>query len=201
MDHRSTELNISCIIFSNYLCSFCQWIRSSVPSVTWPAPRWRLSRSTSGFATVTSVPSHVTSVTKGRLSKQLPRYHLTNTQVLIILCQALCAMTCKVCLFINLVLKVAKSSLNYFRLPLITYMWNLWRITNKYVYIYIHFFDRFKNQRDLQKHTEVHNEGTVYHCTVEGCDYSCHTFQTMSHHFKRVHEVRQHQHKQLSVAV
>lgn len=50
-------------------------------------------------------------------------------------------------------------------------------------------FYRFKNQRDLQKHTEVHNEGTVYRCTVEGCDYSCHTFQTMSHHFKRVHEV------------
>ncbi|RVE64908.1 hypothetical protein OJAV_G00131040 [Oryzias javanicus] len=48
---------------------------------------------------------------------------------------------------------------------------------------------RFKNQRDLQKHTEVHNEGTVFHCSVEGCDYSCHTFQTMSHHFKRVHEV------------
>uniref|UniRef100_A0A8D3A9X0 Zgc:112083 n=1 Tax=Scophthalmus maximus TaxID=52904 RepID=A0A8D3A9X0_SCOMX len=48
---------------------------------------------------------------------------------------------------------------------------------------------RFKNQRDLQKHSEVHNEGTVYHCTVEGCDYSCHTFQTMSHHFKRAHEV------------
>ncbi|XP_059187264.1 histone H4 transcription factor isoform X1 [Centropristis striata] len=48
---------------------------------------------------------------------------------------------------------------------------------------------RFKNNRDLQKHTEVHNEGTVYHCTVEGCDYSCHTFQTMSYHYKRVHEV------------
>lgn len=48
---------------------------------------------------------------------------------------------------------------------------------------------RFKNQRDLQKHTEVHNEGTVYRCTVEGCDYSCHTFQTMNHHFKRAHEV------------
>uniref|UniRef100_A0A1A8SAM3 C2H2-type domain-containing protein n=1 Tax=Nothobranchius rachovii TaxID=451742 RepID=A0A1A8SAM3_9TELE len=48
---------------------------------------------------------------------------------------------------------------------------------------------RFKNQRDLQKHTDVHNEGTVYYCTVEGCDYSCHTFQTMSHHFKRAHEV------------
>ncbi|XP_075892400.1 histone H4 transcription factor [Nelusetta ayraudi] len=48
---------------------------------------------------------------------------------------------------------------------------------------------RFKNQRDLQKHTEVHNEGTVYHCTVEGCDYSCHTYPTMSYHFKRVHEV------------
>uniref|UniRef100_A0A3Q3WTA4 C2H2-type domain-containing protein n=1 Tax=Mola mola TaxID=94237 RepID=A0A3Q3WTA4_MOLML len=47
---------------------------------------------------------------------------------------------------------------------------------------------RFKNQRDLQRHTEVHNEGTVYHCTVEGCDYSCHTLPTMSHHFKRVHE-------------
>lgn len=48
---------------------------------------------------------------------------------------------------------------------------------------------RFKNQRDLQKHTEVHNEDTVYRCTVDGCDYSCHTFQTMSHHFKRAHEV------------
>ncbi|XP_063349296.1 histone H4 transcription factor [Pelmatolapia mariae] len=47
---------------------------------------------------------------------------------------------------------------------------------------------RFKNQRDLQKHTEVHNEGTMYSCTVEGCDYTCHTFQTMSQHFKRVHE-------------
>lgn len=48
---------------------------------------------------------------------------------------------------------------------------------------------RFKNQRDLQKHTEVHNEGSVYHCTVEGCEYFCHTFPTMNHHFKRVHEV------------
>nr|XP_043873088.1 histone H4 transcription factor [Solea senegalensis] len=48
---------------------------------------------------------------------------------------------------------------------------------------------RFKNQRDLHKHTEVHNEGTVYRCTVEGCDYSCHTFPTMTHHFKRVHQV------------
>ncbi|XP_030599889.1 histone H4 transcription factor [Archocentrus centrarchus] len=48
---------------------------------------------------------------------------------------------------------------------------------------------RFKNQRDLQKHTEVHNEGTVYSCSVEGCDYTCHTFQTMSQHFKRIHEV------------
>ncbi|XP_017292693.1 histone H4 transcription factor [Kryptolebias marmoratus] len=47
---------------------------------------------------------------------------------------------------------------------------------------------RFKNQRDLQKHTEVHNEGNVYHCTVEGCSYSCHTFQTMNYHFKRAHE-------------
>lgn len=51
---------------------------------------------------------------------------------------------------------------------------------------------RFKNQRDLQKHTEIHNEGTVYHCTVEGCDYSCHTYPTLNYHFKRVHEVRQH---------
>ncbi|XP_028320650.1 histone H4 transcription factor [Gouania willdenowi] len=48
---------------------------------------------------------------------------------------------------------------------------------------------RFKNQRDLQKHTEVHNENSAYHCTVSGCDYSCQTFQTMSLHFKRVHEV------------
>uniref|UniRef100_A0A3B4AA59 C2H2-type domain-containing protein n=1 Tax=Periophthalmus magnuspinnatus TaxID=409849 RepID=A0A3B4AA59_9GOBI len=47
---------------------------------------------------------------------------------------------------------------------------------------------RFKNQRDLQKHSEIHNEGSVYQCTVEGCDYACHTFQTMNHHFKRVHE-------------
>lgn len=49
---------------------------------------------------------------------------------------------------------------------------------------------RFKNQPDLQKHTEVHNEGTVYHCTVEGCDYSCQTFSTMSYHFKRAHQVQ-----------
>ncbi|XP_061734016.1 histone H4 transcription factor isoform X2 [Nerophis ophidion] len=48
---------------------------------------------------------------------------------------------------------------------------------------------RFKNQRDLQKHTDVHNEGSVFHCSVEGCEYSCQTFQTMNHHFKRVHEV------------
>ncbi|XP_061684190.1 histone H4 transcription factor isoform X1 [Syngnathoides biaculeatus] len=47
----------------------------------------------------------------------------------------------------------------------------------------------FKNQRDLQKHTDVHNEGSVFHCSVEGCEYSCQTFQTMNHHFKRVHEV------------
>uniref|UniRef100_A0A672FVN5 Zgc:112083 n=1 Tax=Salarias fasciatus TaxID=181472 RepID=A0A672FVN5_SALFA len=51
---------------------------------------------------------------------------------------------------------------------------------------------RFKNQRDLQKHTEVHNEGTVYHCTVEGCDYSCHTFQTMNNHFKRMSKYKCH---------
>ncbi|XP_061638992.1 histone H4 transcription factor [Phyllopteryx taeniolatus] len=48
---------------------------------------------------------------------------------------------------------------------------------------------RFKNQRDLQKHTDVHNEGSVFHCSVQGCEYSCQTFQTMNHHFKRVHEV------------
>ncbi|CAF90591.1 unnamed protein product, partial [Tetraodon nigroviridis] len=48
---------------------------------------------------------------------------------------------------------------------------------------------RFKNQPDLQKHTEVHNEGTLYHCTVEGCQYSCQTFSTMSYHFKRAHQV------------
>ncbi|MEQ2286369.1 hypothetical protein AMECASPLE_001846 [Ameca splendens] len=47
---------------------------------------------------------------------------------------------------------------------------------------------RFKNQRDLQKHTDVHNEGTVYRCSVEGCEYSCYTLQTMNQHFKRVHE-------------
>lgn len=58
------------------------------------------------------------------------------------------------------------------------------------LFIYLHFSHRFKNQPDLQKHTEVHNEGAVYHCTVEGCAYSCHTIQTMSQHYKRVHEVR-----------
>ncbi|XP_051933468.1 histone H4 transcription factor [Hippocampus zosterae] len=47
---------------------------------------------------------------------------------------------------------------------------------------------RFKNQRDLQKHTDVHNEGSVFHCSVEGCAYSCQTFPTMNQHFKRVHE-------------
>lgn len=47
---------------------------------------------------------------------------------------------------------------------------------------------RFKNQRDLQKHTVVHDEDTVYHCTMEGCDYSCQTFQTLTQHFKRAHE-------------
>ncbi|KAF7660802.1 hypothetical protein LDENG_00274920 [Lucifuga dentata] len=46
----------------------------------------------------------------------------------------------------------------------------------------------FKNQRDLQKHTDIHNEGTMYHCRVEGCDYSCYTLPTMNQHFKRVHE-------------
>lgn len=69
-----------------------------------------------------------------------------------------------------------------------------------FIYYIIYEFCRFKNQRDLQKHTEVHNEGAVYHCTVEGCDYSCHTFQTMSHHFKRAHEVCEHQHQKLTVA-
>lgn len=58
--------------------------------------------------------------------------------------------------------------------------------------VFLILFYRFKNQRDLQKHTEVHNEGSVYHCTVEGCDYFCHTFPTMNHHFKRVHEVCWH---------
>ncbi|KAM9801464.1 histone H4 transcription factor [Neosynchiropus ocellatus] len=48
---------------------------------------------------------------------------------------------------------------------------------------------RFKNQRDCHKHAEVHNEGAVYHCTVEGCEYFCQTFQTLNYHFKRVHKV------------
>ncbi|XP_077578428.1 histone H4 transcription factor [Stigmatopora nigra] len=47
----------------------------------------------------------------------------------------------------------------------------------------------FKNQRDLQKHTQVHNEGSLFRCSVEGCSYSCQTFQTMNQHFKRAHEV------------
>ncbi|XP_077422181.1 histone H4 transcription factor [Vanacampus margaritifer] len=48
---------------------------------------------------------------------------------------------------------------------------------------------RFKNQRDLQKHMDVHNEGSVFRCSMEGCAYSCQTFQTLNKHFKRVHEV------------
>ncbi|XP_059370526.1 histone H4 transcription factor-like isoform X1 [Carassius carassius] len=46
----------------------------------------------------------------------------------------------------------------------------------------------FKNQHDLRRHMETHNEGAAYHCTVEGCGYSSRMAHTMSQHFKRVHE-------------
>ncbi|XP_071396713.1 histone H4 transcription factor [Centroberyx affinis] len=46
----------------------------------------------------------------------------------------------------------------------------------------------FKNQHDLRKHMETHNEGAAYHCTVEGCDYSSRMAHTMNQHYKRVHE-------------
>uniref|UniRef100_A0A8C7HQE5 Zgc:112083 n=1 Tax=Oncorhynchus kisutch TaxID=8019 RepID=A0A8C7HQE5_ONCKI len=47
----------------------------------------------------------------------------------------------------------------------------------------------FKNQHDLRKHMETHNEGAAYHCSVEGCDYSSRMAHTMNQHYKRVHEV------------
>ncbi|KAJ8403820.1 hypothetical protein AAFF_G00346880 [Aldrovandia affinis] len=46
----------------------------------------------------------------------------------------------------------------------------------------------FKNQHDLRKHMETHNEGAAFHCTVEGCEYSSRMAHTMSQHYKRVHE-------------
>lgn len=49
----------------------------------------------------------------------------------------------------------------------------------------------FKNQHDLRKHMETHNEGAAYHCSVEGCDYSSRMAHTMNQHYKRVHEVLQ----------
>lgn len=49
----------------------------------------------------------------------------------------------------------------------------------------------FKNQHDLRRHMETHNEGAAYHCTVEGCGYSSRMAHTMNQHYKRVHEVSQ----------
>lgn len=49
----------------------------------------------------------------------------------------------------------------------------------------------FKNQHDLRKHMETHNEGAAYHCAVEGCGYSSRMAHTMKQHYKRVHEVSQ----------
>ncbi|XP_036392536.1 histone H4 transcription factor [Megalops cyprinoides] len=46
----------------------------------------------------------------------------------------------------------------------------------------------FKNQHDLRKHMETHNEGTAFHCSVEGCQYSSRMAHTMNQHYKRVHE-------------
>uniref|UniRef100_A0AAY4AHV2 C2H2-type domain-containing protein n=1 Tax=Denticeps clupeoides TaxID=299321 RepID=A0AAY4AHV2_9TELE len=46
----------------------------------------------------------------------------------------------------------------------------------------------FKNQHDLRKHMETHNEGAGYHCSVEGCSYSSRMAHTMSQHYKRVHQ-------------
>lgn len=57
-------------------------------------------------------------------------------------------------------------------------------------FIYLLIFS-FKNQHDLRKHMETHNEGTAYHCTVEGCGYSSRMAHTMNQHYKRVHEVSQ----------
>ena len=49
----------------------------------------------------------------------------------------------------------------------------------------------FKNQHDLRKHMETHNEGAAYRCTVEGCDYSSRMAHTMRQHYRRMHEVSQ----------
>ncbi|CAL8362634.1 unnamed protein product [Merluccius merluccius] len=46
----------------------------------------------------------------------------------------------------------------------------------------------FKNQHDLRKHMETHNEGAAYRCTVEGCDYSSRMAHTMRQHYRRMHE-------------
>ncbi|XP_076832314.1 histone H4 transcription factor isoform X1 [Brachyhypopomus gauderio] len=46
----------------------------------------------------------------------------------------------------------------------------------------------FKNQHDLRKHMETHNEGAAYHCTVQGCGYSSRMAHSMNQHYKRVHE-------------
>ncbi|XP_057207649.1 histone H4 transcription factor [Triplophysa rosa] len=46
----------------------------------------------------------------------------------------------------------------------------------------------FKNQHDLRRHMETHNEGAAYHCTVVGCEYSSRMAHTMNQHYKRVHE-------------
>ncbi|TRY93943.1 hypothetical protein DNTS_025226 [Danionella cerebrum] len=46
----------------------------------------------------------------------------------------------------------------------------------------------FKNQHDLRRHMETHNEGAAYHCNVEGCGYSSRMAHTMSQHYKRMHE-------------
>uniref|UniRef100_A0A8C9T7U9 Zgc:112083 n=1 Tax=Scleropages formosus TaxID=113540 RepID=A0A8C9T7U9_SCLFO len=46
----------------------------------------------------------------------------------------------------------------------------------------------FKNQHDLRKHMETHNEGAAFHCSVAGCGYSSRMAHTMNQHYKRVHE-------------
>ncbi|KAJ3591482.1 hypothetical protein NHX12_009426 [Muraenolepis orangiensis] len=46
----------------------------------------------------------------------------------------------------------------------------------------------FKNQHDLRKHMETHNEGATYQCGVEGCDYSSRMTHTMRQHYRRMHE-------------
>ncbi|KAJ8368336.1 hypothetical protein SKAU_G00083640 [Synaphobranchus kaupii] len=46
----------------------------------------------------------------------------------------------------------------------------------------------FKNQHDLRKHMETHNEGAAFHCSVEGCEYASRMAHSMNQHYKRVHE-------------